>query len=86
MEKIDEDIKELETRSVRDDKPHIEQECLFVLPEGLSHDSHASHGCLAASHFVKTHLLSLPSPQLLSILISFPFSGCSIVLSFLSCS
>ena len=60
MEKIDEDIEELEIGSVRDEEAHVEQECHIVLLEVLphdshdSHDSHASHGWLAGSHFVKT--------------------------------
>lgn len=35
MEKIDEDIEELEIRSVRDEEAHVEQERLIVLPEVL---------------------------------------------------
>ena len=57
MEKIDEDIEELEIGSVRDEEAHVEQERLIVLPEVLphdSHDSHALHCWLAGSHFVKT--------------------------------
>ena len=57
MEKIDEDIEELEIGSVRDEEAHVEQERLIVLPEVLphdSHDSHALHGWLAGMHFVKT--------------------------------
>ena len=39
MEKIDEDIEELEIRSVRDEEAHVKQERLIVLPEVLPHDS-----------------------------------------------
>lgn len=53
MEKIDEDIEELEIGSVRDEEAHVEQERLIVLPQDL-HDSHALHGWLAGMHFVKT--------------------------------
>ena len=42
MEKIDEDIEELEIGSVRYEEAHVEQERHFVLPEVLPHDSHAS--------------------------------------------
>ena len=35
MEKVDEDIEELEIRSVRDEEAHVEQERLVVLPEVL---------------------------------------------------
>lgn len=35
MEKIDEDIEELEIRSVRDEEAPVEQEHLVVLPEVL---------------------------------------------------
>lgn len=54
MEKIDEDIEELEIGSVRDEEAHVEQERLIVLLEVLPHDSHALHGWLTGSHFVKT--------------------------------
>ena len=54
MEKIDEDIEELEIGSVHDEEAHVEQEHLIVLPEVLPHDSHALHGWLAGSHFVKS--------------------------------
>ena len=63
MEKIDEDIEELEIRSVRDEEAHVEQERLVVLPEMLphdSHDSHASHGWLAGSHGSLACTLSRP--------------------------
>ena len=39
MEKIDEDIEELEIRSVCDEEAHVKQERLIVLPEVLPHDS-----------------------------------------------
>ena len=35
MEKVDEDIEELEIRSLRDEEAHVEQERLVVLPEVL---------------------------------------------------
>ena len=55
MEKIEEDIEELEIGSVRYEEAHVEQERHIVLPEVLPHDSHASLArWLAGSDFVKT--------------------------------
>lgn len=39
MEKIDEDIEELEIRSVREEEARVKQERLIVLPEVLPLDS-----------------------------------------------
>ena len=64
MEKVDEDIEELEIRSVRDEEAHVEQERLIVLPEvlplaWLTYLAWLTHwltwlAWLAGLHFVKT--------------------------------
>ena len=61
MEKVDEDIEELEIRSLRDEEAHVEQERLVVLPEvlplaWLTYLAWLTHWLtwLAGLHFVKT--------------------------------